>query len=439
MEYIVLGAFCATLLVCIILNVNLIFSLLIGLLIFICYAFKCGYSAKDIFKMSLSGVKTVKNILFTFILIGIITALWRASGTIPVIVSISTKLICPTLFLLMTFLLNCLISCLTGTAFGTAATIGVICSTMGHAIGFSPILTGGAVVAGAYFGDRCSPVSTSALLIATITKTDIFSNIKGMIKTAAFPFLLSCGIYFGIGISAKIDGNLPELHKIFEKDFDLSLLAVIPAVILLLMSLFRLNVKIVMLGGIISSAVICFFVQDLSFAEIIKYSILGFSSKNPEISLMLNGGGIVSMIRVSLIILISSAYSGIFKKTGLLDKIKHRAKKVASDTTPFISVFLTSAVSGLIACNQTLTIMLCDQLCNDVEKDKEKFAIMLENTAVVIAPLVPWSIAGAVPLTSVNSPASSLFFAFFLYLLPLCEAVSSIITKHKEKQKNHCS
>ena len=119
--------------------------------------------------MALGGVKTVSGILLTFLVIGVLTAFWRASGTIPVIVCYASGLIRPSVFLLMSFLLNCGISFLTGTSFGTAATMGVICASMGSAMHISPVLTGGAVLSGAFFGDRCSPLSTSALLVATFS------------------------------------------------------------------------------------------------------------------------------------------------------------------------------------------------------------------------------------------------------------------------------
>lgn len=429
MEYIVLSIFCTSLILCLILNFNLIYALCFGLVIFSCYALKKGYALKEVAKMAFTGVKTVKNILFTFILIGIITALWRASGTIPVIVSLSANLISPSVFFLMTFVLNCLLSFLTGTAFGTAATIGVICSTMGQGLSVSPLLTGGAVVAGAYFGDRCSPVSTSALLVSTVTKTDIFKNVARMLKTAIIPFLLSCAIYLVIGISSDKGGHIPDLSAMFEKDFNLSILAVIPAAVLLFTALLRLNVRIVMSAGILTAIFICLFVQKSSFADICKFSLFGYSSKSPELAQMLDGGGILSMLRVSAIVCISSAYSGIFKETGLLCGAQKLAKKLASLTTPYISALFTSIISGMVACNQTLTIMLTDQLCSNIETDKERFAIILENTAVVVAPLIPWSIAGGVPLASVGCPTSSLCFAFFLYLLPVCEIFKSILKK----------
>ena len=207
-----------------------------------------------------------------------LTAVWRAAGTISVIVCIAAKLIHPSIFLLMTFLLNCLISVLTGTAFGTAATMGVICSTMGASMGVSPIWIGGTVLAGVYFGDRCSPVSTSALLVATLTETNLFDNIKKMIHTAIIPFIITCSIYLFVGIKVHGSGEVPDLTMIFGREFELSLLAVLPAAILLLLSLKRIDVKITMIISIVIGLGICFLVQDMHIVEIPKILLMGFTA-----------------------------------------------------------------------------------------------------------------------------------------------------------------
>lgn len=151
---------------------------------------------------------------------------------------------------------------MTGTAFGAAATMGVICSTMGASLQISPILTGGAVLSGVYFGDRCSPVSTSALLIATLTKTDIFDNIKKMLQTATIPFLLTCFIYALMGLMLNGGGDVPDLDAIFGIEFNLSLWAVVPALVILILSLCRVNVKITMIASIIAALPICLWVQQ---------------------------------------------------------------------------------------------------------------------------------------------------------------------------------
>lgn len=274
--------FCLALLVCIVLGTNILYALLAGLVIFTLYGKKQGFSWKELGKMICSGVKTSASVLLVFPLIGILTAFWRACGTLPFIICCAVDLIRPEILLLMTFLLNCGVSMLTGTAFGTAATMGTICVSVGISMGMDPVLLGGA---------------------------------------------------------------------------------------------------------------------------------------------MLNGGGIISMVRVALIVMISSAYSGIFRKTGLLDGLCGRVTALRDKTSPYASMLLTAVLASLLACNQTLTIILTNQLCAPSQKDKEEFAINLENSAVVVAPLIPWSIAGATPLSTVGAPMTGMAFACFLYILPLCELV----------------
>ena len=429
MEYITLVIFCAILFVCLQLDISIVIALIAGLVLFWIYGLLKGCTMREMFRFSISGVKTVKNILVTFMLIGMLTAVWRAAGTISVIVCVAAKLIHPSVFLLMTFLLNCLISVLTGTAFGTAATMGVICSTMGATMGVSPVWTGGAVLAGVYFGDRCSPVSTSALLVATLTGTSLFENIKKMVYTAVVPFVITCGIYLLVGIKVHGSGEVPDLAAIFGKEFELSLLAVIPAAVLLLLSVCKVNVKITMITSIFLGLIVCLFVQKMHIVSVPKILLLGFTAEDSKVGTMINGGGIKSMLKVAAIVCISSAYAGIFQNTGLLTNIQAVISKIANRTTPFLAILLTATLTGMIACNQTLSIMLTDQLTKDAEKDKERFAIALENSAVIISPLIPWSIASAVVLGTIGSPVSSAVFACFLYILPLCQLVKSVMEK----------
>ena len=138
---------------------------------------------------------------------------------------------------------------------------------------------------------------------------------------------------------------------------------------------------------------------------------------------MLNGGGITSMLKVGAIVCISSSYSGIFQATGILNGFQKMVCLLANRTKPYFAVLVTSILTSVMACNQTLAIMLTGQLCSRTEPDKLRFANNLEDSAVIIAPLVPWSIACAVPLTAAGAPGYSVLFAVFLYLLPLCDLV----------------
>ena len=377
----------------------------------------CDY--EKIFLCLSAEHKTVKNILITFMLIGMLTALWREAGTIPIIVCYAAQLISPALFLLMTFLLNCFISVLTGTSFGTAATMGVICAAICSTMQVNPVLTGGAVLSGTFFGDRCSPVSTSALLVAEVTGTNIFNNIKNMVRSAVVPFLASCALYAAIGFVFSGTGEVLDLEQLFGREFNLSLLALLPAIAIFIMAALRIDVKIAMLVSILTALPVCVFVQHTPLASFPKLLWAGYAANDAQLAPMLNGGGITSMLNVSAIIFLSATYTGIFQKTGLLNNAKLAINLLAQKTTSFAAILATAVISAVIACNQVLAIMLTHQLCRQLVADKSKMALNLEDTAVVVAALVPWSIACAVPLASIGAPPASIAFDCFLYLLPL--------------------
>ena len=197
LENVILLFFSLLLLGSVFTGVPILAALFAGLLIFSGYARYQGFSLKEIVGMWAAGVKTIRNILMTFVIIGFLTGLWRAGGTIPTIVYYASGVIDPALIVLLTFVLNCLLSCLRGTSFGTAATMGLISMTIASTLGASKALVGGAVLSGIYFGDRCSPVSTSALLTADLTGTNLYDNIQRMMKSALVPFLLSL-VFYGL-------------------------------------------------------------------------------------------------------------------------------------------------------------------------------------------------------------------------------------------------
>ena len=423
MEVLTIGIFCALLIICIITGKSILYALLAGLIIFSLYGKKQGYSWRQISRMALQGAWKVKNILLTFILIGMLTALWRQAGTIPAIICYTVRLIKPSTFLLMTFLLNCLISVLTGTALGTAATIGVVCATMASALGIPSWMTGGAILSGVYFGDRCSPVSTSALLVAELTETGIYTNIKNMIKRALAPFTITCILYLTVSIQLHGKTEMPDLGHAFGSEFRLSWIALLPAAVILLLSVMQAGVKIAMIASIVTAIPVCIGLQNMAFTELPELLLNGFHSTDVAVAAMLNGGGITSMLKVGAIVCISSSYSGIFQATGILNGFQKMVCLLADRTKPYFAVLVTSILTSVMACNQTLAIMLTGQLCSRTEPDKLRFANNLEDSAVIIAPLVPWSIACAVPLTAAGAPGYSVLFAVFLYLLPLCDLV----------------
>ena len=414
MAWLTLGLFAAGLLLCLFCKLSVLYALSFGLLLFSVYARRSGFSWTEILRMALRGVWKIRGILITFVLIGTMTALWRAAGTLPVVVCYAAGFIRPSVFLL-----NCAVSVLTGSAFATSATMGVICAAMGRTAGISMQLTGAAVLSGAYFGDRCSPVATSALLVAELTHTNIFDNIKNMLRTALVPFLLACAVYAGLGLHAVPSGELLNLRALFARELRLHWLAILPVVVIMLLSLRRVDAKTAMAASILTAVPLAVFLQKFAPADLLRISLFGYRASDPEAAVMLNGGGIAAFVKITGIVSLSASYAELFQKTDLLVGVKALVERFARRTSPYAAVLGTSVLSAMLACNQTLTVMLTKQLCEEVEPDSSRLALGLEDSAVIIAALIPWSVAAAGPLASIGAPGTAVLLACYLYLLPL--------------------
>ena len=425
--------FSLSLITCLLLKYSVVYALIVGYIIFITYGFMKGHNLIVLIKKSFEGVLTVKNILLVFVLIGMITALWRASGTIAFIVYIGSKLISPSILILLTFLLCSILSVLIGTSLGTAATMGVICFSIGKAMGINPYYVGGAVLSGIYFGDRCSPMSTSALLIAELTKTNLYTNIKLMIKTSIIPFVMTCLFYLFLGFNSTVSNINVDVTEIFKQNYNLNIIVIIPAILIIILSILKINVKKTMLVSIIISFIIAMFIQRDSIVVLINYCIFGYHHPNEKLNLMMKGGGILSMVNVSLIVGISSSYSGIFKETKMLVSLKKYLKDFSKKTSSYFVIFLSSIISGAIACNQSLGTILTNELCGELV-EKQKMAIILENTVILLVGLIPWNIAMGVPLKTIGIGVMSGIYAFYLYFLPLWNLFLGVIEERKYKE-----
>ncbi|WP_302133762.1 hypothetical protein [uncultured Dialister sp.] len=242
MEIIVLCLFCLLLLGAVFFGGSLVLALFLGLLLFWCYGLCRKTAPASLLQMTLQGIMTVRNILITFLLIGVLTAFWRACGTIPAIVGGASKWISSSQVVVLTFVMNGAVSFLLGSSFATAATMGVISMIMAQGMGTSPALAGGAILGGIYFGDRCSSVSTSALLVSELTKTDIYRNIHHMFRSALVPVAGSILFYLCLG---RGDMNWQSQGEIvdFSSYFYLGLPVLLPAAAILVLGFFHVAVK----------------------------------------------------------------------------------------------------------------------------------------------------------------------------------------------------
>ena len=417
---------------------SMIIALLIGLLAFSSAAAAKGYSFKALGSMALDGVKGSLIVIEVMCVIGFVTASWRVSGTITIFVYYGMKIITPALFLLIAFLLSCLLSYALGTSFGVAGTVGVIFMTLARSGGVDPVITAGVLMSGIYFGDRGSPVSSSANMVAGITGTKIFDNVKLMMKTAIVPFVTTLAVYTVLSVMNPISQVDQALVASFEKEFVLSLWAFVPAVVMLLLPLLKVSVLISMGLSILCAVAVAWLVQGVPLLEVFKICFVGYEAQGEGLGIILNGGGLVSMLEIVFILLISSSYSGIFSGTGLLDDIQEKLSRACTRFGRFTVLLSMSIGTAAVFCNQTIaTLMCCDLLKKPylegirtaedsadaadaaVSVSMTELAIDMENSVILIACFIPWSIGCSVPLSFFGADFHSLPFAIYMYAVPI--------------------
>jgi len=416
--------FAVTMTGCLVTGWSMAIALFIGLVCFLLTGLHRGFRLKTLLGMVYAGGKTSFVVLEILILIGFLTALWRASGTISFFVYYGISIITPHMFIVITFLITLILSFALGTSFGIAGTAGVMLMVLARSGGVSQIVTAGAIMSGAYFGDRCSPASSSASLVAAVSFTNLYTNVKMMLKTGFIPTMITLVIYAILSFQNPIQVVDQNILSDLNRSFDLSWPVIIPAVAMLVLPLFKVKVRYAMIVSIVVAFILTLFVQEMSFTETIKTCIFGYIAGSGTIGRILSGGGLMSMVEVVLIVLISCTYSGVFNGTGMLIHIQERLGSIAGKIGLFPAQIVLSFLSIGVFCNQTVATILNAQILGNVYEAKgtsrEELAIDMENSVITIAGIVPWSIACTVPLGILGVGPEAIPYGVLLYMIPLC-------------------
>lgn len=415
------------------LDLSMLVPLLIGLLLFSAAALRRGFTCRALLGMIGGSLHDSFLVIGILLLVGCLTGLWRASGTIASFVTIGVKAMPKSLFLLAAFLLGALMSFAFGTSFGVTATAGVILMTIARAGGVPPVPAAGAILSGVYVGDRGSPAASSANLVAVLTHTDITRNIRLMLKSSLLPFLLCCLVYGVLAVFFPMKSVDAKALGQLEEEFTLGYVCLIPAALMILLPLLKVNIKLSMLVSIIASVILAMSAQSLRFLDCLKVMLFGFTPKNKALTEMLSGGGIVSMAEVCGILFLSGSYGGIFRKTGMLSPLTEKLKQLSVKVGRYGTMLLLSVGVCAVFCNQTIGAIMQSQLSAALygDDEEEKYAKMMdmEDTVILIAGLVPWCIASSVPLTMLDADLRSLPFAFYLWLVPLCSGLKKSLSR----------
>ena len=416
--------FTAAVIVALVKGIPVTAALLVGLAAFAVVAVKRGHGPAQTGKMMIKGMKTSLIIVEVMLIVGILTASWRASGTITVFIEYGVRAISPHVFLMVAFLLTCLLSYALGTCFGVAGTVGVIFMALARSGGVDPVLTAGVIMSGLLFGDRGSPVSSITITLAAVTETDLMDNIKKMFRTAALPFAICLVAYAFLSWQNPISSVDADLLTAMRTEHVISLWAFLPAALILILPLIKVGVVKAMVTSIAAAAGCAYFIQGFSVKELLRFACLGYTSRVSEMSALLDGGGMISMVDVISILIVACAISGIFEGADLLNGIQDKVEKATLRFGRFPVMLPIAVVLASVFCNQVIPVVMSKDIFRGIyEKQgatKTELAMDLENSAAILVAMVPWCLMCSVPLGFMNIGYGAMKYAFYVYGVPLC-------------------
>jgi NhaC family Na+:H+ antiporter len=278
-------------------------------------------------------------------------------------------------------------------------------------------------------------MSSSANLVASITKTKLHKNIIAMISTAWLPLMASSLIYLILSISNPVQVRNSGLISEIPNFFNINPLVLLPAFAVIALCLFKVEVKLTLLVSIGIGFVLGIFFQDYSFVKLINFVVFGFNLEpRTDLSEVVTGGGIFSMLQVSIVVILSTSLSGLIVGTKTLAAVENIINKASSRSRLFLGTITVGVASAAFGCTQTLAILMTHQLVKEKyqqQLDNYQLATDIENTAVVLSPLIPWNIAGLVPATILMTDSGFIPYAVYLYLIPLFNWVQFKLVESK--------
>lgn len=367
---------------------------------------RLGYSYKEMEDGFIKSMMKGMPAMLIVIVVGTIIGSWIACGTIPMLIFYGLKLISAQYFLITASLVCSIISVVTGTSYGTVGTLGVAFMGVAHGLGIPLGQAAGAIVAGAYFGDKLSPFSDTTNLAPIAAGSNLYDHIKHMLWTTAPAWILGLVIYFFLGFQTIHSGNVSMaktemIMQTIQANFTFSWWLLLPPAITLFSAVFK---KPIIPNMLLSSFIAVFFAmlfQQMNLTDSIATMATGYVAHTGQsmVDVLLTRGGMSSMMHVTLLAFSAFAFGGILQTTGMLDVILERLLKVAHTRGKLIaSSVLASIATAFMTGSSYLSILIPGELFAPAYKKLHLAAKNLsrttEDSGTVVVPLVPWSIAG---------------------------------------------
>lgn len=383
--------------------------------------------------------------LLIILSIGVLIAAWMAGGVIPTMVYYGLQIISPRFFLVTALLLCSLVSLALGSSLSTIGTVGVALFGIGEAIGIPGPITVGAIVSGAYFGDKMSPLSDTTNLAPSVSDTSVFEHIRHMMVTTT-PTYLVCILLYGIlgfvyGQGSMDSSQVQATLETLQSQFFIHPLLLLPPLLVLVMVIFRIPALPGLMGAALLGVLAALTLQGVSFQSLLGMVMNGFSASTglDTVDTLLNRGGILSMMRTVALMLIALSFAGIFEKTGMANAILEKVVgRVKSDRGLVIATILTAWGVLLGTGQQYVAIIMTGRLFRPLYREHslkpQNLSRALEDAGTVFGGIVPYSTGAGFTENMLGISAWQYGpFTFFGWLNPLIAIAIAALGKSMPK------
>lgn len=393
---------------------------------------RLGHRFDEIETAIRSGIQLALPAVLILIVVGGLIGVWIGSGTISTLISYGLDVLSPKWFLPASFVLCSIVSLACGSSWTTAGTMGIALIGMGRTLGLDPAMVAGAVVSGAYFGDKLSPLSDTTNLAPAIAGTTLFAHIHSMLFTTLPTFVIALGLYTWLGLSGKggaaVDASeIAAMQAMLAKLHVISPWMLLPPVVVLGLAVTRQPALPSLVAGVVVAVVLAMTVQGASAQQLALQFLEGFKAEsgNAGVDKLLSNGGMESMLYTILLITVATGMGGILERARFLEVLMAALQRLVKRPAGLVtSTILSASGANALLSDQYLAIVLPGRLFKDAYP---KFGLSprvlsrsLEDAGTLTSPLVPWNSCGAYMATTLTvATLDYLPYAFLNLLNPL--------------------
>ncbi|MCH1401437.1 MAG: Na+/H+ antiporter NhaC [Schleiferiaceae bacterium] len=405
-----------------------------------------GTKVEAVFEKIKNNVSDTTQAIFILILIGGLAGTWLIGGIVPAMIYYGLDLINVQFFLPTAVIISALVSLSTGSSWSTTATVGIALMGIGQTIGLNPAIVAGAVISGAYFGDKLSPLSDTTNLAPAMAGTDLFSHIRYMLYTTIPSLIISLILFTILGWStggAAMDAaEIATVQSLLKESFTITpWLFLVPICVIVLIAR-KIDALVAISIGIFGGLVMALLFQgslleslgsgSYPMYEVAMRSVYGsiaISSDHPILSDLLSTSGMSGMLGTVWLILSAMAFGGAMEAAGFLATITSAIVSLARGTASLItSTLVACGVLNITASDQYLAIVVPGRMFKDVYRERglapENLSRTLEDSGTVTSVLVPWNTCGAYQSSVLGVATGEYFmYAFFNLISPLMTLV----------------